>query len=178
MADIDIIQEALGHAKLKRDSILSFNRLAVGQRISFHKDITSLSILLLGGVVALFNLTDPKLVKTSWLLYVAGGFFVVASALSTYVRIKLIEHLQGVAGAIELWLANVGARVKELRGLIVQNNPSDSDKAVAIHNLIEAEKPTNLPQLSRIADQGHEWAAGLFFTGIVMIALSLLIHIT
>lgn len=181
MADIDLLQDALIHAQQRRDSLLSFTSSAVGQRVKFHQDITGLSIILLGGIVALFNINSSNLVKTSWLLYSAGGFLIVCALLCIFIRIKLLEFLQENVATIESRAAKIYGSVKHLRSLLVMNDPParEDEKAVAINNLITAENPTdNFPPLGKTAEQGHKWVAILFSAALLQIALALLVKIT
>jgi hypothetical protein len=159
--------------------MLSFINQAIGQRIKLHQNITGLSILLLGGIVAIFNVDNDKLVKTSWLLYSAGGFLIVVVLLCLFARIKLLEHLQQVVGDIEGQASNVYRAVRDLRGLIIRTNPpaNEGEKAVAIDKLIAAENPGNLPMLGKTGEHGHKWASVLFGLALIQIALALLVDV-
>lgn len=179
MTDVDLIQEAASHAQHWRDSMLSFVKSSIGERISYHRDIAGLSILLLGGVVTLFNVTDGEdLIKTKWLLYVAGAVLITASALCIIVRIKLLDYLQRTVGLVETRLGNVNSAVRNLRSLAVRTPAAnEGETAVAVNNLVNAETPADLPRLHRLLDQAHLWVGVLLIAALILIALSLLIKI-
>ncbi len=181
MADIDLVQESLNHAQLKKESMLEFVSSAIGQRIQFHRDIVTLSLLLLGGIVALFNLDSTNtLIRTEWMLYVAGVLSMTAALISTVTRVMLLGHLQNMVATMNSWLGNISVAVKDVRGKFVQANPpaTESDKAVAINKLVEAENPAPLPYLNKLGEHGHKISAGLFIASIVSIAVSLLLKIS
>lgn len=181
MADIDLFQDSLAQAQQKRDSMLSFVKSAVGQRIKLHQDITGLSILLLGGIVALFNIDNDELVKTSWLLYSGGGFLIITVLLSLFARVRLLEYLQNVVADAEAHAGNVYRAVRDLRGLTLRTTPpvTEGEKAVAIDKLITAENPVNnLPIVGKTAEHGHKWASALFVSALVQIAFALLVRIS
>jgi hypothetical protein len=117
MAEIDLIQEALNHARLRHASLLNFSKSAIGERIQFHRDTVGLSLVLLGGIVTLFNINSPQLVKTSWLLYVAGGLLIAAILISVYARISLLKTRENITANVESWLASMSNEVRNLRNL-------------------------------------------------------------
>jgi hypothetical protein len=181
MQQPDLVQDAMLHGQRRRDSMLSFVNAAIRQRISFHRDATGLSVLLLGGVVTLLSLSsrsDQQLVRTSWLLYVAGALLVINAVLALMTRIILLGHLQDMVAAIEAQFSRIGDAVKNIRSVsILKADDQPSKLAVAIDKLVEAEGPIQLPQLNKVGEKAHNWVAYIFISALIAIALSLLVYV-
>lgn len=179
MADIDLIQESLTYAQQRHASLLNFSKSAIGERIQFHRDIIGLSLVLLGGIVTLFNVDSTDLVKTSWLLYVAGGLLIIAIIVSIYTRVKLLQFLENTMANTESWLGTISNAVRNLRALIVRTpQANEGEKAVAIQKLIDAEGPIDLPLVGKVGDHAHKFVSVLFVLALILIGLSLLIKIS
>jgi hypothetical protein len=178
----DVVSDALLHGQIKCDSLLSLAKVASEQRISLNRDITGISVVVLGAIITLFNL-DPRqhFVRTTWLLYVAGGLLIVNIIIGFLARSILLQYLQDMVGVVEGAFIRTGEAVKTLRLISVETgvDATRSDRnAVAINKLIESEMPSNLPVLDRVGLYSHKWITVTLISALLCIVVSLIVRIT